>query len=261
MRTWIDISYLLVVLAGCGKVAGSHNTTKTDAPSVTDDATVASDTSGGIDAIIPDNIIVTGIVQTVIGTNVQPCIRCEVDFFAANGTSEIARGQPDASGTYVTILMSNGIPITLSHLTILADSALGVLDTSFFLAAPLVSDRRIDVKLFDRSAIEMLEQRAGIPPTIPARFMIVHVFNSAGAPLAGATVSVVPVGASIIYTDGAGNPVPSTQRTSTAADGIVYLFNPPNPWTVSAIAPGLTFTPRNASSGPAAVIVELAPAP
>jgi hypothetical protein len=158
--------------------------------------------------------------------------------------------------------MSKRMPITLDHLDILAtDSALAVLDTSFFLAAPLVSDRRIDAKLFDRPAIEMLEQRAGIPPTIPARFMIVHVFNSTGAPLAGATLSVVPVGASIVYTDGAGNPVPSTQRTSTAADGIVYVFNPPNPRTISAIAPGLTFTPRNVSSGPAAVIVEFASVP
>jgi hypothetical protein len=76
MHTWIATLYLFVVLAGCGKVAGSHNIMEIDAPSVT----VASDASIRIDALIPDNIIITGIVKSVIGTNEQPCHYCEVVF-------------------------------------------------------------------------------------------------------------------------------------------------------------------------------------
>jgi hypothetical protein len=113
---------------------------------------------------------------------------------------------------------------------------------------------------FDVNAIESLEQLGGVTPTTPSRLMIVRVLNAGGAPLGGATVTLVPAAGTIVYTDGTGKPVPSTIQATTATDGLAYVFDPPSSANVSAAVPGLPFTPRKvATLGRTTSIAELAP--
>jgi len=241
---------IALALAACGQVSGKNS--PGDAPTApAADASLPGDAAPDAPVVVPAQILITGIAQDVIGANTTPCFNpCELDVIASNNTNEIAKANTASNGTYVLTLPTSGMPVNALRIEVQTDSSLGVFNANvLFTHVPLVADQRADVKLFDNTAIEGMEQAAGITPSTPSGLSIIRVLSAAGSPLAGATVNVVPVGASIVYTDGNGNPVPLTTRASTAADGTAYLFNSPASPTVSATAAGLTFTPRKLIGG------------
>lgn len=225
---------LVAVLAGCGDTADSIT--------------------------VPDRIVVSGAVQEMIAGTQKPCARCAL-FFHDASPGFLVNTQADPQGNYTMSVPTSGSPLAGAYaFAETLDTTENVFALNVFFAAPLVADHHVDFLLLDDPAIESLEQLAGVAQTTPIRFLIVHVAGAGGAPLAGATVTLVPAAGEIAYTDGTGKPVPANVRTTTSTDGVAYVFDPPDSPQVSVSAPGLSFTTRKIMATPGiAGIAEFAP--
>lgn len=262
MRAWMAVVFCgAVALAGCGKI--EERPAQVDAQDAPDDAAV--DAPGGpaandaavadapvVDASdgdapapsIPARVLVSGNAQKVTGATQQPCA-CVLEL-VEGGTRVLARSNTDAAGSFVLTVATNGAPVNVD-LAADADTSLGLFGARFAFAAPLAADRSVDLRLLDTAAFQRLQGLAGEPTTTQRSLVIVHVLDDNGRSLSGATVAIDQAGIAVHYSDGAGQPVPAPSRTTTAGDGLAFLFNASSRPTITVTAPGMTFAPRTLS--------------
>jgi len=111
----------------------------------------------------------------------------------------------------------------------------GQVDTYAYPSRPLFADLTTNVLLPTTTELGFLGAAVGVTQAAGNGFIGVIVKDCNGAELAGATVTTSPAG--IVHYNSASGP--SASATSTASDGVAYVFNvPAGNVTVMATASG-----------------------
>ena len=221
MRALLLLAALLAT-SGCAKLLGFDEFSATgggdDEPG--DDAAVTVDT-----APVGPRLRISGLVRgsTDIDQPAAPLPGIVVQYFDRAGTmrDEVAT---DASGQYILDLAQvNGEVDGFLHLT---DSAWR--DSYVHFPAPLTTDVTVTAGMFTTGTISQLASQGSVIHQ-PARAAILfRVRTAAGAPVAGATVTIdsdCGAGAcgDVIYTNAQGRP--DVSLTSTSSSGLAYAFS------------------------------------
>jgi hypothetical protein len=180
----------------------------------------------------PATINVTGrITQNAVA----PTALAGAEVVASTGTNTLAADTTDTPGSYALAIATGGTPVN----GFLRVTKSGFIQTYAYPARPFAADSANNTVLaITSNELGLLGTLAGQSQTAGNGFVGVVVRNCAGTPLANATVQTTPAGTAVRY-NAAG--APSSTATSTAADGVAYVFNvPAGDVTVMATANGHT---------------------
>lgn len=185
---------------------------------------------GGVDAPpVSTSVTVTGTASEVTTSGRMPVAGVTVTAFKEGDPSVVAMATTDASGNYTITITTDGTALD----GYLLGKHTGYKDTYLYPPRPLSADLAnasillLTQQTFDAAAaIGQAQQTAGMG------WIGIQIFDSANMPVEGVTVTSTPAG-TVRYN--ASNGLPSRTPTSTAADGIAYIFNvAPGTVTVSA---------------------------
>lgn len=136
----------------------------------------------------------------------------------ATGTAEsLAVDTSDAGGLYLLTVATGGVPLN-GYVRVQKG---GYITTYGYPAVPLVASAIQNVLVPTSGEIDLLEFAADVTQAAGNGFIGVVVVDCAGDPIQGATVSTNG-GGTVRYNSGS---TPSPSATSTAADGVAYVFN------------------------------------
>jgi hypothetical protein len=137
----------------------------------------------------------------------------------ATGTAEsLAVDTSDAGGAYSLTVATGGVPLN-GYVRVQKG---GYITTYGYPAVPLVASAIQNVLVPTSGEIDVLEFATDVTQGAGNGFIGVVVVDCAGDPIQGATVATTPAG-TVRYNNSASTPSPSA--TSTAADGVAYVFN------------------------------------
>lgn len=165
----------------------------------------------------PDAITVSG---QVLGNILSPTgiADAEVTAFTSTAT-ELGGDSTDGGGMYSVTVATGGVPLN-GYIRVLKGGS-SYLPTYAYPAVPLAASAVQNMLVPTGSEIDALEILTGVTQQAGNGFVGVVVKDCAGTPIAGATVSTSPA-ATVRYNAGS---TPSSTATSTAADGVAYVFN------------------------------------
>jgi hypothetical protein len=136
----------------------------------------------------------------------------------ATGTAEsLAVDTTDAGGLYSLTVATGGVPLN----GYVRFQKGGYITTYGYPAVPLVASAIQNVLVPTATEIDVLELATDVTQPAGKGFIGVVVVDCAGDPIQGATVSTNG-GGTVRYNAGT---TPSSTATSTAADGVAYVFN------------------------------------
>ncbi len=164
----------------------------------------------------PNSVIVTGVVRAGA---LAPTARAGavVKGFKTGTAIALDSTTSDASGNYTLTLATGGVPI--DGYVQVRDS--GYIDTYGYPPLPLSANASESVLLITTGDLTALSGFTGVTQTAGKGAIAVVVADCNGTPIAGATVSTNPAG-TVRYNSGG---LPSSSATSTASDGVAYVFN------------------------------------
>ena len=166
----------------------------------------------------PDPITVSGQIQA--GAFAPAALTdALVAAFAIGSTDSIALDTSDAGGLYSLTVATGGTPLNGYVRVTKAGST--YLPTYAYPAVPLAGSAVQNMLVPTSGEIDVLEFATQVMQGAGNGFIGVVVVDCAGTPIAGATVSTNPAG-TYRYNSGS---APSAMATSTAADGVAYVFN------------------------------------
>jgi hypothetical protein len=150
-------------------------------------------------------------------------------------TDTLAVDTSDTPGMYAVSITTGGTPVN-GYLKVTHS---GQLDVYAYPAVPLAGNLTTNVLMPTTNELAFLGTAVGVTQSASNGFIGVIVKDCLGGTVAGATVSVTPgTGSAVRYNSGT---TPSGSATSTAADGVAYVFNvPAGDVTVMASAGGFT---------------------
>ena len=203
---------ILVIAAACG---GSDSPPGVDAPPVT------------------QTIQVSGTAEELSANGSNPVADLLVEAFANSAeTTVVASTMTDASGNYTLTIETNGQALD----GFIKATKPGLVDTYLYPPEPLTEDfAGASLNMVSPTTFGLLSDTLCRANQDAAKGAIaILVTDSADMPVAGATVASNPAAPTSCYNGS--NGLPSSQATSTAADGVGYLFNVTGNVTVSASA-------------------------
>ena len=166
----------------------------------------------------PALIDVTGqVLQNVISPNALG--GAPVFAFRTGDTTHIAADTSSTPGFFDLSITTGGTPVD-GYLRV-TDSA--HITTYAYPARPLADNATETVLMVTNTEVTLIGPVLGVTQTAGNGLMAIVVENCAGTPIAGATVSVTP-GGTVRYNGPSG---PDQSASSTAADGVAYVFNVP----------------------------------
>lgn len=171
-------------------------------------------------------ILANALSPTALGGAIVTAFRIGV-------TDSLAVDTSNTPGFYGLSLSSGGTPIN-GYLRVTHS---GQVDTYAYPSRPLFADLTTNVLMPTNTELGFLGAAVGVTQAAGNGFIGVIVKNCDGVTLAGATVTTSPAG-TVKYNSASG---PSPSATSTASDGVAYVFNvPAGNVTVMANASGHT---------------------
>jgi hypothetical protein len=148
-----------------------------------------------------------------------PVSNAIVTAFRVGVTDSIAIDTSSTPGDYAVSITTGGTPVN-GYLRVTHS---GQLDTYAYPSRPLVENLTTNVLMPTQTELNFLGGLAGVTQSASNGFIGVVVKDCFGLTVAGATVSTTPAGA--VRYNAAGTP--SASATSTAGDGVAYVFNVP----------------------------------
>jgi len=167
----------------------------------------------------PALVNVSGVVNANI-LSPAPVHGAYVYAFRSGDTTHLAGDTTDTPGRYSVAITTGGTPVN-GYLAV-SDSG-HHLDTYAYPAVPLASDQTDNVLMISPSEVTLIGPVLGVTQDPAKGAMVIVVQNCAGQPISGATVTTTPAG-TVRYNGPSG---PNEAATSTAADGVSYVFNVP----------------------------------
>lgn len=202
--TYALLSSCLLLAAACGGDDGGSTTI--DAPA-------------GPDA--QSSVMISGIAQTVSGTSTAPLAGAAIEAFNAAGGAAITSTTSAADGTYMLTLTTGGTPLD----GYLKGTSSGRLDTYLYPPRPLAADRTgATLLIINQQTLGLLGTLGGVTQDPAKGFVGLRVQDAAGNAVAGATVTIMPVGTAEILYAGA-NMIPDQNATATSTSGFVFIAN------------------------------------
>jgi hypothetical protein len=226
--------FLLGLVTACGG-GGGGNGDDPDASDLPDvpDATPSADA----ETQAPMTITISGVAGEGGISGTTPVQGVAVALFrTSNESTPVATDTSDAQGAFAFTVETGGVPLD----AYVRATMTGYLDSYIYPPAPYAGDSPgNDANLIARSNFDLLSTFAQGNQQPGMGFIAMIVVDSAGTPVAGATVASSPASATYRYDDASG--FPSANATSTASDGFSYMFNVPGRVDVSAAKAGHTF--------------------
>lgn len=193
-------------------------------------------TTGGVDAPpVSQNITVMGIASEIGLSGRTPTAGVMVTAFKeGDDTTAIVSATTDAAGAYTLVIPTNGVALD----GYLVGKLSGRKDTYLYPPRPIAADLpSAPVLLLTQTIFEAAATLAQAPQPAGMGWIGIQVFDAANMPVAGVTVTSSPAG-TVRYNDPS-NGRPNKAQTSTAPDGIAYIFSVA-PGTVAISASGGT---------------------
>lgn len=208
MKNASYLAFALLGLAACGDDGGS---TTIDAPAVA------------------QNITVMGIASDIGIGGRTPAPGVMVSAFKEGDATAIVTATTDAAGVYTLVIPTNGTALDGYLLGKLANHK----DTYLYPPRPIAADLpSAPVLMLTQTTFEAAASISQTPQPAGRGWIGVQVFDAANMPVAGVTVTSSPAGT--VRYNGT-NGLPAKAPTSTAADGIAYIFDvAPGTVTISA---------------------------
>ncbi len=181
-------------------------------------------TTGGIDAASgPDaqtRVTVTGLAQSVQGTATAPLAGASIEAFPRAGGTALASATSAGDGAYALELETGGAPLDIYFRA----RSNGLLDTYLYPPRAVTADTAdVTQLLVSQQTLSTLSTLGGVSYDASKGFVGLIVADAAGTPLAGATVSIAPLGAArVLYSAGG---LPSGSATATDSSGTVFIAN------------------------------------
>ncbi len=165
-------------------------------------------------------VTVSGVAETVQGTSRVPLAGAMIEAFDSGGGVALASTTSASDGTYSLTLTTNGAPID----GYLKGTSATRIDTYLYPPRPLAADRdSATMLLVNQQTLGLLGTLGGVSQDPAKGFIGVLVLDAAGTGVAGATVTVTPMGtARVIYVEGS---LPNQNATMTDASGTVFIAN------------------------------------
>ncbi len=182
----------------------------------------------------PQTIMVSGVAQTVDGTDTVPLEGATIEAFRSSGGGALATTTSAADGTYSLTLETGGVAID----GYLKGTSATRLDTYLYPPRPLAADQTdATMLIITQDTLDLLGIFAGTNQDPAKGFIGLIVQDGNGTATAGATVTINPMGtATILYADGG---LPSSSATATDDSGTVFIANVNvGDITVDGVAPG-----------------------
>jgi hypothetical protein len=227
--------YYLLALITFGFVAcgGDGGGSGVDAPNGGGD-----DAPSSIDSPpVPTMITISGTASSRGIGSTTPVVGATVGAFAnTDETTPVGMATTDAQGMYSIVITTSGSALD----GFVKATKTGLVDTYVYPTAPISADQVAPVNMVTPGNYDTLSTLAQGNQMDQNGLIALIIQDAAAMPVAGATVSSTP--AASVYRYNGANGLPSSQTTSTQADGTAYMFNmPPGAATVSATKTGLTF--------------------
>jgi hypothetical protein len=137
--------------------------------------------------------------------------------FATGSADSIGLDTTDAGGQYSFTLATGGVPLN-GYVRV---SKGGYVTTYGYPAVPLAANTVQSLLVPTSAEIDLVEFATGVTQAAGNGLIGVVVADCDGTPIQGATVAV-NVSGTVRYNSGS---TPSSSATSTAADGVAYVFN------------------------------------
>ena len=206
MHRSISIIGLAVLAAACGGNNGSGPAAGFECLSAT------------LPTTAPANINVTGQIKA---NALAPNALAGAEVLAKRTENDtIAADTSDTPGFYSLAIATGGTPVN----GFLRVRHSGYMDAYGYPSRPLAADlTNNNVLMITTNEFAFLGTAAGVTQTTGNGFMGVVVKDCSGTTLAGATVTTNPAGTVRYNASGA----PSQTATTTASDGVAYVFNLP----------------------------------
>lgn len=195
----------------------------------------------------PATITVTGTVTQGV---ISPAASADaaVTAYRTGNTTPLATTTTAANGTFSLTISTGGTPVD-GYLQIAKS---GYITTFAYPPAPLAANATESAIIVTSTEFNGLSQSAGVTQDGAKGFIAVVVENCDGAPISGATVTTNPAGT---YRYNAGG-FPSSSATSTATDGIAYVFNVgPGDVVVQAQGGGHTLRAHTVAAGTGGIVL------
>jgi hypothetical protein len=178
----------------------------------------------------PSTIHITGQLKAnALSPTALPSARIEA--FKTGSATALDTTTSDGAGMYTLNVSTGGAPVD----GFVRVSKSGYDTTYGYPPVPLSADATENIVVLTSSEVSFLANAVGVTPTAGDGLIIVIVTDCAGTTLTGATVAANPAG-TVKYNAGG---APSSSATSTASDGIAYLFNvAPGNVTITATGSG-----------------------
>jgi hypothetical protein len=223
--------HLWIFVAACGGSGGGNDQ--------------AIDASSDIDAkvfldappVVPMTIMIGGkTTETGLGGESVVASVAMAAFASSNDSTPLAMATSDAQGNYTLSVMTNGAPLD----GFLQATKSGYVDLYMYPTGPFTeSTMDAGVNMMSPSNKDYLNTLAGGGQMAGKGLIGLQVRDASGNPVAGATISSTPA-STYRYTNSSG--LPSSNATSTSADGVAFMFNVPSgPINISAAKAGMTF--------------------
>jgi len=165
----------------------------------------------------PASINVSGTVNANV-LSPAPVPGAYVYAFRTGDTTHLAGDTTDTPGRYSVDFTTGGTPVD-GYLAV-SDSG-HHLDTYAYPAVPLAGNLTDNVLMVSSTEVTLIGPVLGVTQDPAKGLMVVVVENCAGQQIQGATVTTTPAG-TVRYNGPAG---PDQAASSTAADGVAYVFN------------------------------------
>ena len=227
---------LIVFVVACssnGMPGGGGSNADVDASVNTPDAKVFLDAPANVPAMVTLSGVTSerGLSGTSNTANVTLAV-----YRTNNDATPVAMATSDAQGKYSLSVATNGAPID----GYIKATKSGYVDIYLYPAQPwFANDTDGSINMMTPGNRDILNNFAGGNQMAGKGMIGMAVFDSAGNPVAGATVSSMPASGSAKYNGS--NGIPSSSATMTSADGVAFLFNVPENVTVTATKAGMTF--------------------
>jgi hypothetical protein len=223
-------------------------------------AACGGDDGGGGNDAQPDTPVNVPAMITVSGTatsrslqGTAPVEGMTIGAFAvANEATPVVTTTTDAAGMYTLMIPTGGMPVD----GFIKATKAGFADIYLYPPAPLVADfagGSINALTTDNYGLTYTLCQAGTVDDTKGVIGVI-VQDSAGAPVADATVSADPAATKNCYTNGS---LPDGSKNSTAADGTALMFNVLGNETVSAMKAGVTFKSHSVKAFPSSFTTTL----
>ena len=211
MKNASYLAFALLGFAACGDDGGK--TADIDAP------------------VVSQNVTVKGIASEVTVSGRTPTAGVMVSAFKEGGTASIVTATTDAAGAYTLVIPTDGMPLDGYLIGKLA----GKKDTYLYPPRPISADLpSAPVLILTQATFDAAATIAQTPQVAGMGWVGIQVFDSANMAVAGVVVTSSPAG-TVRYNSAGPNGLPSKTATSTAADGIAYIFSvAPGTVTISA---------------------------